>query len=224
VRPQLNVLVAAALAALIPASAVGGVSPSATIVGTVTLTAANGDSFPGEGARVTLGCAADATTRTEVSDEHGAFRFSNVPVDTCAINADVQGFVAAPVRVVTAADQVVGSDLHLGIAALRVGVNAGGTVPLQERRVRHRSCRSEGSRWASRRSGLRRGQHRRHPECGQSPSNPTAVSPAFYSASSLRFGPWTIRCLAAGGCSGAHPLFPVGAAEYRLKCPPRSSS
>jgi hypothetical protein len=142
-RPQLNVLVAAALAAFVPASAVGGVSPSATIVGTVTLTAANGDSFPGEGARVTLACAADATTRTEVSDEHGAFRFSNVPVDTCAINADVQGFVAPPVSVVTAADRVVGTDLHLGIAPLRVGVNVGGTEPPRELKVPRRSCRPD---------------------------------------------------------------------------------
>jgi hypothetical protein len=130
VRIQLNVLVAAAaLAALVPLSAVGGVSPGATIVGSVTLTAADGETFPGEGARITLACAADRTTRTEVSDEHGAFRFSNVPADRCSIEADVQGFVAQPVRVVTAAGQVVESDLHLGIAPLRVGVNVGGTVP-----------------------------------------------------------------------------------------------
>jgi Carboxypeptidase regulatory-like domain len=145
-RPQLSVLITAALAAFVPAFASGGVSPSATIVGTVTLTAADGETFPGQGARVTLACAADATTRTEVSDEHGAFRFSTVPVDTCSINADVQGFAAPPVRVVTVADQVVGSDLHLGIAPLRVGVNVGGTVPPQELKVPRRSCRSDAGR------------------------------------------------------------------------------
>ena len=145
-RPLLNVFIAAALAAFVPASAIGGGSPSATIVGTVTLTAADGGTFPGEGARVTLACAADGTTRTEVSDQHGAFRFLNVPVDTCSIKADVQGFVAPPVRVVTTADQIVGSDLHLGIAPLRVGLNVGGTVPFQEPKVLRRSCRSDAGR------------------------------------------------------------------------------
>jgi carboxypeptidase family protein len=139
VRPLLNVFIVAALAAFVPASAIGGVSPSATIVGTVTLTAADGGTFPGEGARVTLTCAADGTTRTEVSDRHGAFRFLNVPVDTCSIKADVQGFVAPPVRVVTAADEVAATDLHLGLAPMRVGVNVGGTAPVQELKMLRRS-------------------------------------------------------------------------------------
>jgi hypothetical protein len=102
--------------------------------------------FPGQGARVSLACAADGTTRTEVSDQDGAFRFLNVPVDTCSIQADVQGFVAPPVTVVTAADQIVGSDLHLGIAPLRVGVNVGGTVPSDELKSLRRSCRTDAGR------------------------------------------------------------------------------
>jgi hypothetical protein len=145
-RALFNVVIAAALTAFVPASAIGGVGPSATIVGTVTLTAADGGTFPGEGARVTLACAADGTTRTEVSDQHGAFRFVNVPVDTCSIKADVQGFVAPPVLVVTAAGQSVASDLHLGIAPLRVGLNVGGTVPFQPLKMLHRSCRSHAGR------------------------------------------------------------------------------
>jgi hypothetical protein len=145
-RSLLNVSVAAVLTAFAPASAIAGISPSATIVGTVTLTAADGGTFAGEGARVTLACAADDTTRTEVSDEHGAFRFLNVPVGSCSIEADVQGFVGQPVRVVTAAQQVVGTDLHLGIAPLRVGVNVGGTAPFQEPKMLSRSCRSDPGR------------------------------------------------------------------------------
>jgi hypothetical protein len=145
-RSLLNVSVAAVLTAFAPASAIAGISPSATIVGTVTLTAADGGTFAGEGARVTLACAADDTTRTEVSDEHGAFRFLNVPVSSCSIEADVQGFVGQPVRVVTAAQQVVGTDLHLGIAPLRVGVNVGGTAPFQEPKMLCRSCRSDPGR------------------------------------------------------------------------------
>jgi hypothetical protein len=113
---------------------IAGRSPSATIVGTVTLTAADGGTFAAGGARVVLACRAHRTTRTEVADDHGAFRFLNVPVDSCSIEADVQGFVAPPVRVVTAARQVVGTDLHLGIAPLRVGVSVGGSAPFQGRR------------------------------------------------------------------------------------------
>ena len=101
----------------------GAVNPSATIVGTVTLTAADGSTWAGDGARVVLACETDSTTRTEVADDHGAFRFLNVPVDSCSIEADVQGFAAPPVTVVTADQQVVPIDLHLGIAPLRVGVN-----------------------------------------------------------------------------------------------------
>lgn len=145
-RSLLKVSVAAVLTAFAPASGIAGISPSATIVGTVTLTAADGGTFAGEGARVTLACAADDTTRTEVSDEHGAFRFRNVPVGSCSIEADVQGFVGQPVRVVTAAQQVVGTDLHLGIAPLRVGVNVGGTAPFQEPKMLSRSCRSDPGR------------------------------------------------------------------------------
>jgi hypothetical protein len=145
-RALFNVFIAAALTAFVPASAIGGVGPSATIVGTVTLTAADGGTFPGEGARVTLACAADGTTRTEVSDQHGAFRFVNVPVDTCSIKADVQGFVAPPIRVLTAADQVAATDLHLGTAPLRVGLHVGGTVPFRVPKTLPRFCRSDAGR------------------------------------------------------------------------------
>src|SRR5438128_2098082 len=102
-----------------------GVDPSATIVGTVTLTAADGSTWAGDGARVALACGTDRTTRTEVADDHGAFHFLNVPIDSCSIEADVQGFLAQPVPIVTSAQQVVGIELHLGVTPLRVGVNVG---------------------------------------------------------------------------------------------------
>jgi len=142
-RPLRNVFVAAVLAAFAPVSAIAGDSPSATVAGTVTLTATNGVTFAGEGARVTLACAADAMTRTEVSDEHGAFRFLNVPVDTCSIEADVQGFAAQTMRVVTAADEVARTELRLRIAPLRVGVSLTGSVPLQVPKPLHKSRRSD---------------------------------------------------------------------------------
>ena len=132
-------LIAAIATLLVATSVAAFAGPGATIVGTVTLTAADGDTFSGEGARMTLTCAADGTTRTEVSDEHGSLRFLNVPVDSCSIEADVQGFVAPPVTVVTTADETVGADLHLGIAPLRVGVSVGGTASFQEPKMLRRS-------------------------------------------------------------------------------------
>jgi hypothetical protein len=121
-----------------------GVSPGATIAGIVTLTAADGRRWAGDGARVTLACGDDSTTRTEVADDYGAFRFLNVLVDTCSIEADVQGFLAQSVTVVMADQQVVGVELHLSVVPLRVGVRPGGTTtPLHEPTMPRRSCRSD---------------------------------------------------------------------------------
>ena len=125
---RLHIVVVTLLTAFAPASAIAGVSPSATLRGTVTLMAADGLTAAGDGARVVLVCGAERTTRTAIADDHGGFRFLNVPVDTCSIDADVQGFFAQPVTVVTAARQVVEVDLHLGVVPLRVGVNVGGTT------------------------------------------------------------------------------------------------
>jgi hypothetical protein len=152
VRSVLPVAVAVAITALTPAVAAANVGPSATIVGTVTLTAADGSTWAGDGARVTLACGLDRTTTTVVAHDLGAFRFVDVPADTCSIEADVQGFVALPVTVVVGADQVVGIELHLADVPLRVGVNVGGATPSRESQVRPRSSRSDtGRRRASKR-------------------------------------------------------------------------
>jgi hypothetical protein len=141
-----SVVIAAMVTLLAARSVAASGGPSATIAGTVTLMATHGDTFSAEGARVTLACAADGTARTEISDEHGAFRFPNVPVGSCSIEADVQGFVAPPVTVVTAADGMVVADLHLGIAPLRVGVIVGGAASVQEPKMLRRSRRSGADR------------------------------------------------------------------------------
>ena len=139
-----DAFVAALLTVLATASSGAAVNSSAAVIGTVTLTSADGGTFPGEGVRVTLTCAANGTEKTEVADAHGAFRFLNAPVDRCAIEADVQGFVMQTVSVVTVADQVVATDLHLVVAPLRAGVNVKGTAPVQALRRLRRSCRLMG--------------------------------------------------------------------------------
>jgi hypothetical protein len=113
--PTYGVFVSALLTILAVVSTGAAASPSATVIGTVTLTAANGDTVAAEGARVVMACERNKTLRTEVADEHGSFRFVNVPVVRCSIDADVQGFVAPPISFVAAADQVVATDLHLGM-------------------------------------------------------------------------------------------------------------
>ena len=143
--PRYDVFAAVLLSVLTIASNGAVAGPSATVVGTVMLTAADGKTFPGEGARVTLTCAGDAATRTEVSDEHGAFRVVNVSAGRCSIQAEVQGFSAPPVSVVTIVDQVVVADLHLGITPLRSGVTVKGPAPFETERVCG-SCRSNGYR------------------------------------------------------------------------------
>jgi hypothetical protein len=75
-----------------------------------------------------VACEGDRTLRTEVADDHGSIRFLNVPGDRCSIEADMQGFVAAPTSFVAAADQLVATDLHLGIVPLRAGVKVRGAA------------------------------------------------------------------------------------------------
>jgi hypothetical protein len=140
VRSLFSVSVAAVIAAVAPVAATASGNPSATILGAVTLRAADGGTFAGGGARVVLACRTDTTTRIEIADEHGAFRFLSVPVDTCSIQADVQGFTAQPASVVTAAGQVASTDLHLGISPLRVGVTVRRTAPDQEPKILSRAA------------------------------------------------------------------------------------
>ena len=142
-RLLLNVFGATVLAALAPVSATTGVSPSVTIVGTVTLTAADGSTWAGDGARVALVCDEDRTSRTEVADDHGAFRFLNVPFDRCSIEAEMQGFFGQPVTVDIAAQQVVAIALQLGVVPLHVGVNVGGATPIHRPKTLPRSSRSD---------------------------------------------------------------------------------
>ena len=144
-KSLLNVSFATALTAFALAPASAADSPSATVAGTVTLAAADGSTWAGDGARVVLTCGADKTMRAEVADDHGVFRFLNVPFDSCSIEAKVQGFLAQPVTVVIAAQERVGIELHLSVVPLRVGVNVGGTRPFHEPKIPPRSSRSETS-------------------------------------------------------------------------------
>ena len=134
-------------------SAAGG--PLAEVLGAITLTAADGATFPAAGTRITVRCAADDVVRFVDADENGAFRFTNLPPDTCSIATDLQGFEPATATVVTAAGMATALDLHLVPARLRTGVfvtdGAGSTYWTAKRRSGCRSRRSRSCRKASRR-------------------------------------------------------------------------
>src|SRR5258705_5157191 len=76
------------IAAMVAFAFLCGVSRGATgkspdeIRGTITLTAADRTVLPGAGARVTLRCATDDVVRVGTADDDGAFRFSELPLDT----------------------------------------------------------------------------------------------------------------------------------------------
>jgi hypothetical protein len=123
VRPLLFLSIALVLSAFAPSSDLATASRRATIVGTVMLTDADAIVWAGDGARVVLACEADGAPRTEVADERGAFRFPDVPIDSCSIEADVQGFVGQPLTVLTTARQAISVELRLGVEPLDVGVN-----------------------------------------------------------------------------------------------------
>ena len=122
-RSLLYFSLAVVLTAFAPSSDVATERPRATIVGTVMLTDADAIVSAGDGARVVLACEADRAPRTEVADERGAFRFPDVPIDSCSIEADVQGFLGQPLTVLTTAQQVISVDLHLEVIPLGVGMN-----------------------------------------------------------------------------------------------------
>jgi hypothetical protein len=65
---------------------------SADVVGNVTLRVAGGATIPAAGVRLTLTCEPGRTSRVEISDTGGAFRFENVPADGCDVVTDLQGF------------------------------------------------------------------------------------------------------------------------------------
>jgi len=131
----LKISVATVLTAFVPACAKASDTPLSTVVGAVTLTAGDGSMWAGDGARVALVCGDDRTTRTEVADHRGAFRFLGAPVGSCSIEAEVQGFAAQPIAIVTAAGQAVEIHLRLGVVPVRVSVNVVGSGRFHEPKV-----------------------------------------------------------------------------------------
>src|SRR5262245_59717932 len=108
--------------------------PHATVVGQVTLTAADGEVFPTSGVRLTLICGTAYAPATVISDDTGAFRFDRVSVGTCSITAELPGFKPVSAATIVRHQQVTSVDLHLVIEPLYTGMMVTGAPGLTPRR------------------------------------------------------------------------------------------
>jgi Carboxypeptidase regulatory-like domain len=121
---MLLALAAALAATVVAADPITAVTHGdGAIVGTVTLTDARDEAFDAPGVRLTLTCTTMPTaTRVAISDDHGAFRFIDVPPDRCSITADLQGFAAATEFAVVRRAETARVAMHLDVAAVGAGV------------------------------------------------------------------------------------------------------
>jgi hypothetical protein len=111
---------------------------SAAVTGRVSLLAADGHTLRAPGVRLTLTCGA-LSSRFEISDERGEFRFANLPAGTCSIVADLQGFKSSSATAVTEAGEVATVEFHLDIEPVYTGLTVTGERPA----VLHGRCRKQ---------------------------------------------------------------------------------
>jgi hypothetical protein len=105
-----------------------GAGSHGTVAGTVTLTDASGQAFDAPGVRLTLTCAATPdATRVATSDDHGTFRFRDVPPDRCSIDAELQGFASTTALTAVSAGETVHVAMHLDTAPAGTGIRVGGS-------------------------------------------------------------------------------------------------
>ncbi|PYR78499.1 MAG: hypothetical protein DMF86_05655 [Acidobacteria bacterium] len=103
--------------------------PSATVAGTVSVTAPDGQSMFLPGVTLTLTCPG-APERKEVSNEQGAFRFDNVSAGSgvCAIVADLEGFRSSSRTLTLKGGDRAAVALELGLDTLQEDVTVRGNA------------------------------------------------------------------------------------------------
>lgn len=92
-----------------------------TVVGTVQATGPDGQVLSIPGVRLMLTCEAQAAAIV-VSDQAGQFRFASVPVGSCSLRTDVQGFKAVSAAVHSAAAEQTDVPIFLEVEALYTGL------------------------------------------------------------------------------------------------------
>jgi len=97
-------------------------APLGEIVGHIVLTAADGAVLSAPGVRLTVRCPTDTIVRVAIAGDDGGFRFTGLPVGTCSITTELQGFAPVTMTAITAAGSITIIRLHLEATPLRTGV------------------------------------------------------------------------------------------------------
>ena len=144
-----------AFAALSGAARLAAQSPG-EIRGTITLITADGTLLAAAGAQVTLRCTNGDIVKFGTADDDGVFRFGELPLDTCSVETELQGFESVTVTVATTPGAVASLALRLDTTPLRTGVlvteRPGSVFRLLSASVRedliHRRCALATRVWA----------------------------------------------------------------------------
>jgi hypothetical protein len=107
---------------LLHAQTVAAQSPAGTVAGTVSLPAPDGQPAVVPGVTLSLTCAGTAP-RSDVSNEQGQFRFSEVPAGACSIVAELQGFKSAVTAIAVKRGETADVTLRLDLDVLHEEVN-----------------------------------------------------------------------------------------------------
>ena len=107
---------------------------SGTVIGTVGVLASDGQPVSIAGVRLTLTCATEGASTTVTNDE-GQFMITNVPVGSCAVVTDVQGFKPVTVSFRRSGDEQAELPIFLEADVLYTGLTVTG-VPLDVAPVR----------------------------------------------------------------------------------------
>ncbi len=99
-----------------------------SVVGTVTLTDANGHTVAAPGVELTLTCTGrrGESQATTASNEDGAFRFADAPSGSCSLTADLQGFQAVTTTVLLRGAESARVEIHLDVAPVDAGIRVAG--------------------------------------------------------------------------------------------------
>jgi hypothetical protein len=119
-----------AIIAVLVASGSGAHAQSSTgsVTGTVAIPAADGQPSLVPGVTLMLTCADAQTPQAGVTDEHGAFQFSDIPVGACTLQADLQGFKSATRQLVVSAGHTTEAILKLELDTVHEEVNVTGNT------------------------------------------------------------------------------------------------
>jgi hypothetical protein len=151
-----------AFAALSGAARLAAQSPG-EIRGTITLITADGTLLAAAGAQVTLRCTNGDIVKFGTADDDGVFRFGELPLDTCSVETELQGFESVTVTVATTPGAVASLALRLETTPLRTGVlvtERPGSVCSTAQRKRPRRPLSRATHACNQSVGMR-AKHRR---------------------------------------------------------------